>query len=305
MKLLTVGTVAFDTVESPYGKVERTVAGSCMYSAWSASFFIQSVGMISIIGDDFPEEELHILEKRGVSTAGIQRIQGAKSFYWHGRYHPDMIHRDSVVTELNVLENFHPQLPDDYTTTPYILLGNLTPTVQQQVIDQLAEHTTRLVVLDTMDYWIKHSLEELQRAIALADVLSINDEEARLLSGERSLVVAAAKILQWGPSYLIIKKGEHGAFLFSSDDIFFVPALPLAVVKDPTGAGDTFAGGFLGYLAATDDTSFNNMKRAMVYGSAMASFVVEEFGLQRLKTLTRDEIQQRVLKFKDLVSFNL
>ncbi len=304
MSLLTVGTMAFDTVETRYGKAERIVGGACTYNAWAASYFTEDVRVVSIIGEDFPKDEIALLNKRGADTAGVKLVEGGKSFFWEGKYHKDMIGRDTLVTDLNVLADFDPVLPESYKDSRFIMLGNLTPTIQRKVLDQI-EGSPALTVLDTMDFWINSDKATLMEVIARVDVLSINDEEARLLTGEHALVTAAAEILKMGPSYLIIKKGEHGAFLFSLNDIFFVPGLPLAEVKDPTGAGDTFAGGFIGYLAATEDTSFNNLKRAVVYGSAMASFVVEDFGLERLRHLNERLIKQRVMRFKDLVSFNL
>ncbi len=304
MSLLTVGTMAFDTVETRYGRAERIIGGACTYNAWAASYFTEDTRIVSIIGEDFPEEELQLLHERGGDTQGVKKIPGGKSFFWEGKYHSDMIGRDTLTTDLNVLADFDPVLPESYRDSAFIMLGNLTPDIQLKVLNQI-KGKPALSVLDTMDFWINSARDTLMEVISKVDVLSINDEEARLLTGEHALVTAAARILEMGPSYLIIKKGEHGAFLFSLNDIFFVPGLPLAEVKDPTGAGDTFAGGFIGYLTATEDTSFNNLKRAVVHGSAMASFVVEDFGLNRLRHLNTRLINQRVMRFKDLVSFNL
>ena len=304
MSLVAVGTVAFDDIETPFGRAERVVGGACTYIALAASYFIKPVQIVSVVGDDFPETMLNELRSRGADTEGVQIKQGEKSFFWAGRYHADMNGRDTLDTQLNVLADFDPILPDSYKNATYLMLGNLTPQVQMRVLDQL---TTRpkLVVLDTMNFWMNIAMDDLLKVLKRIDVLTINDEEARQLSGEHSLVKAAAKILTLGPKYLIIKKGEHGALLFSEDEVFFAPALPLEQVTDPTGAGDTFAGGLIGWIAKTDDISFDNMKRAIIYGSAMASFCVEKFSIDRLIELDAEKIQQRVEQFAKLVKFDI
>lgn len=304
MSLLTIGTVAFDTIETPFGKAEKVIGGACTYISWSASYFTKNIHLVSVVGDDFPAEELQALENRGVDLKGLEIKQGEKSFFWAGRYHENMNSRDTLVTELNVLADFNPVVPASARSAKYVMLGNLTPAIQSAVLDQL-DGSQKLIVLDTMNFWMDVALEELKKVIARIDVLTINDEEARQLSGQHSLVKAAATILDMGPKILIVKKGEHGALLFQNDEIFFAPALPLAEVYDPTGAGDTFAGGFIGYLAATDDLSSANVKKAIIAGSAMASFCVEDFSLNRLKTLSRAEIDNRILKFKELTHFDI
>lgn len=304
MSLLTIGTVAFDTIETPFGKAEKVIGGACTYISWSASYFTKNIHLVSVVGDDFPAEELEALENRGVDLTGLEIKQGEKSFFWAGRYHNNMNSRDTLVTELNVLADFNPVVPASARSAKYIMLGNLTPAIQNAVLDQL-DGSQKLIVLDTMNFWMDVALDELKKVIARIDVLTINDEEARQLSGQHSLVKAAAVILDMGPKILIVKKGEHGALLFQQDEIFFAPALPLAEVYDPTGAGDTFAGGFIGYLAASDDLSPANVKKAIIAGSAMASFCVEDFSLNRLKTLTKSEIDSRILKFKELTHFDI
>lgn len=304
MSLLTIGTVAFDTIETPFGKAEKVIGGACTYISWSASYFTKNIHLVSVVGDDFPAEELQALENRGVDLKGLEIKQGEKSFFWAGRYHENMNSRDTLVTELNVLADFNPVVPASARSAKYVMLGNLTPAIQSAVLNQL-DGSQKLIVLDTMNFWMDVALEELKKVIARIDVLTINDEEARQLSGQHSLVKAAATILDMGPKILIVKKGEHGALLFQNDEIFFAPALPLAEVYDPTGAGDTFAGGFIGYLAATDDLSSANVKKAIIAGSAMASFCVEDFSLNRLKTLTKSEIDSRILKFKELTHFDI
>ena len=304
MSLLTVGTVAFDTIESAFGKVENVVGGACLFNSHAASYFTNEINMVSIIGDDFPSSELSFLEQKGISLEGLKVVPGGKSFFWAGKYHDDMNARDTIVTDLNVLADFDPVLPASYQSSEFVLLGNLTPDIQISVMRQMTQRP-KLVVLDTMNYWIDNTHDKLMEAIGMCDVLTINDEEARMLSGEHSLVRAAGKILTAGPKYLIIKKGEHGALLFDTDSIFFAPALPLERVVDPTGAGDTFAGGLMGYMASTGDVSFENMKRAIIYGSVMASFVVEDFGVTRLKNLTQEEITERVNRFVSLTHFRL
>jgi sugar/nucleoside kinase (ribokinase family) len=305
MSLLTVGTMAFDSIETPFGKADKVVGGACTYISWAASYFTDKINLVSIVGDDFPEDELNLLTERGVDLTGLEIVSNAKSFFWAGKYHYNMISRDTLTTDLNVLDDFNPVLPESYKSSDYVMLGNLTPGIQQQVIDQLNSEKKPFVALDTMNFWMNLAMDELLNVISHVDALIINDEEARQLSGEFSLVSAAQKIHNLGPKYLIIKRGEHGAFLFYDKQIFFAPGLPLEEVKDPTGAGDTFAGGLMGYLAYTDDVSFENMKRAIIYGSAMASFCVEEFGITNLKNLNYDMIQSRVRQFYDLVKFEI
>ncbi|MCC6817052.1 MAG: sugar kinase [Saprospiraceae bacterium] len=303
MSILTVGTMAFDSIETPYGSVNKVIGGACTYISWAASYWCSEINLVSIIGDDFPEDEIRSLQQRGVSTDGLVRMKGKKSFYWSGKYHNDMNMRDTLVTDLNVLADFNPVLPKSYLHSKYIMLGNLTPSIQLSVLNQLPIKP-KLVVLDTMNYWMDTALDELYLVLRKVDVLTINDEEARQLSGERSLLKAAQKIHSFGPRYLIIKKGEHGALLFHNGLMFFAPGLPIAEVIDPTGAGDSFAGGLIGYLARTDDISFNNMKTALIYGSTMASFCVENFSLNKLKNLSQEEIYIRLEQFKDLSSFD-
>lgn len=304
MSILAVGTMAFDSIETPYGKVDKVIGGACTYISWSASYWYSGIKLVSVIGKDFPEEEVKALESRGVSMEGLIRRQDMDSFFWSGRYHTDMNSRDTLVTELNVLAEFNPVLPDSYKSSEYIMLGNLTPAIQKSVLNQLVK-IPKVVVLDTMNFWMDVALEELKEVLLRVNVLTINDEEARQLSGERSLVKAARKIHDMGPEYLIIKKGEHGALLFFQDQIFFAPGLPMADVIDPTGAGDSFAGGFIGYLARTGEINFNNMKTALIYGSVMASFCVEDFSLTRLKSLKEEEIHQRIRQFERLSAFDV
>lgn len=304
MSLLSVGTVAFDEIETPFGKTGKIVGGAASYISLSASFFVDRSNIVSVIGDDFPVNFLNELESKGINLEGLQIKKDEKSFFWAGKYHFDMNTRDTLVTDLNVLADFDPILPESYLDCQFLMLGNLSPDVQMRVIEQI-EIRPKLVVLDTMNFWMDIALDKLQQVIAKVDVLTINDEEARQLSGEYSLVAASRKILDMGPKYLIIKKGEHGALLFHEDRMFFAPALPLEEVKDPTGAGDTFAGGFIGHLAQTRDISFDNMKRAIIVGSAMASFTCEEFGTERLLRLTKKEIKKRIQKFVDLVQFSI
>jgi sugar/nucleoside kinase (ribokinase family) len=305
MSLLTVGTVAFDAIETPFGKTDKIVGGAATYIAWSASYFSKKVNIVSVIGDDFDMAELEALRKRGVDTTGIEIKEGKKSFFWSGKYHLDMNSRDTLITDLNVLLEFNPIIPDSYKDSDILLLGNIDPNLQMRVIEQLPNRP-KLVVLDTMNFWMTDAfIGKLNEVIAKVDVLTINDAEARQLSNEYSLVKAAKKILSMGPKYLVIKKGEHGALLFHENQVFFAPALPLEDVFDPTGAGDTFAGGFCGYLDKTRDISFDNMKRAIIYGSAMASFCVEKFGTERVKELTHHDIEERVKDFIDLVQFDI
>lgn len=302
--ILTVGTVAFDAIETPFGKTDRIVGGAATYIALAASYFNKPINMVSVIGDDFPQEALDMLKAHGADISGIQVKQGEKTFFWSGKYHNDMNTRDTLATELNVLADFNPVVPEDYKNCDFLMLGNLTPAVQAAVIDQLPVRP-KLVVMDTMNFWMDIAIDELKATISRVDVLTINDAEARQLSGEYSLVKAAQKILDMGPKYLVVKKGEHGALLFNRNSVFFAPALPLEEVFDPTGAGDSFAGGFIGYLASTRDISFENMKRAIIFGSALASFCVEKFGTERLQNLSQQEIEDRVQEFIDLVQFDI
>jgi len=304
MSLLIVGTMAFDSIETPYGKVEMVIGGACTYASWAASYFTNDIKMVSIVGGDFPKDEMQRLNQRGASSEGVEIVEDKKSFFWAGKYHDNMNSRDTLVTDLNVLADFDPVLPESYKNSDLVLLGNLTPEVQIKVMDQMASKP-KIIALDTMNFWMDIAMDTLKQAIARVDVLTINDEEARQLSGEYSLVTAADKILDMGPKALIIKKGEHGALLFYDDKKFFAPALPLALVKDPTGAGDTFAGGLMGYLDKSDKISFENLKRAMIYGSTMASFCVEEFSLEKIQALEEAEITKRLGQFKELTHFDI
>ncbi len=304
MSLITVGTMAFDALETPFDKVDRIIGGSATYVAWAASNFYQPIKQVSIVGGDFPKEEMTALEARGVQFEGVEVVEDGKSFFWSGKYHLDMNARDTLVTELNVLEQFNPQLPEHYQDCTYLMLGNLAPAVQQSVIKQLRSRP-KLIVMDTMNFWMDIAMDDLKATLKLVDVLVINDSEARQLSNEYSLVKAAKVIMAMGPRYLVVKKGEHGALLFHEDKIFSAPALPLEVVFDPTGAGDTFAGGFIGHLAHTDDISFENMKTAIIVGSAMASFCVEKFGPERLKEISHNDITSRIRQFSELVTFDV
>lgn len=304
MSLISVGTMAFDAIETPFGKTDQIIGGSATYVAYAASNFITPVRQISIVGYDFPEEEMNALSKRGVDLSGVEIVKDKKSFFWKGKYHIDMNSRDTLVTDLNVLADFNPVVPDSYQGSDFLMLGNLMPKLQMSVIDQL---TTRpkLIVMDTMNFWMDVAMADLEMVLKRVDVLLVNDGEARQLSGEFSLVKAARKILSMGPRFLIIKKGEHGALLFHENHVFFAPALPLEDVFDPTGAGDTFAGGFIGHLAKTKDISFENMKSAIIVGSAMASFCVEKFGPERLKEITSEDIAERISEFVELVNFDI
>ena len=304
MSLITFGSMAFDAIETPFGKVDKIIGGSAVYLAYTASHFVSPVKQISIIGYDFPQEDIEELQKRGVDLEGVEVVKDQKSFFWSGKYHLDMNSRDTLVTDLNVLENFNPIVPESYQGAEFLMLGNLMPTIQISVINQLKTRP-KLIVMDTMNFWMEIAMDELKKAISMVDVLLINDSEARQLSGEFSLVKAAKKVMAMGPQYLIIKKGEHGALLFHKEHVFFAPALPLEDVFDPTGAGDTFAGGFIGHLAKTKDISFENMKTAIIVGSAMASFCVEKFGPQRLKEITKKDIDSRLEEFVQLVNFDI
>ena len=305
MSLLTVGTVAFDAIETPFGKTDKIGGGAATYIACRASYFSKKVNIVSVIGDDFDMNELEALKKRGVDTTGIEIKEGKKSFFWSGKYHLDMNSRDTLITDLNVLLEFNPVVHDTYQGSDILLLGNIDPNLQLNVINQLTKRP-KLIVLDTMNFWMTDGfINKLLEVISKVDVLTVNDSEARQLTNEYSLVKAAKKILKMGPKYLVIKKGEHGALLFHENQVFFAPALPLEDVFDPTGAGDTFAGGFCGYLDKSRDISFENMKRAIIYGSAMASFCVEKFGAERIRDLSHREIEERVKDFIDLVQFDI
>ncbi|MCU0447679.1 MAG: PfkB family carbohydrate kinase [Microscillaceae bacterium] len=304
MSLVVIGSVAFDGIETPFGKVDKIIGGSGTYISFSSSYFTKSVKLVGVVGDDFPQEKIDLLNRHGVSTEGLQIKAGQKSFFWQGKYHLDLNSRDTLVTELNVLADFDPIIPESYQDCEYLILGNLTPVIQQTVINRLRKRP-KLIVMDTMNFWMEVAMDDLRQTLKMVDVLSVNDEEARQLSGEYSLVKAAKKIHEMGPKYLIIKKGEHGALLFHNNEIFFAPALPLEDVFDPTGAGDTFAGGFIGYLAKTGDISFENMKTALIYGSAMASICVTKFGPDALESLTQDQINERIQEFVDLVQFEI
>jgi len=304
MAIITLGTMAFDAIETPFGKIDKIVGGSATYVAYAASHLAQPVQQISIVGNDFPEEEMNELRKRGVELTGVEIVKDKKSFFWSGKYHLDMNTRDTLITDLNVLADFNPKVPEEYQGADFLMLGNLMPSLQISVINQL-QTRPKLIVLDTMNFWIESAIVDLKKVLKMIDVLMINDSEARELSGEFSLVKAARKVMEMGPKFLIIKKGEHGALLFHDDHVFFAPALPLEDVFDPTGAGDTFAGGFIGHLARTKDVSFENMKTAIIVGSAMASFCVEKFGPQRLKEITKKDIDIRLKEFVQLVNFDI
>jgi sugar/nucleoside kinase (ribokinase family) len=304
MQLITVGTVAFDRIETPFGVAEKVVGGAATYISLAASFFLDRMGLVSVVGDDFPESVMDELRRRDVDLEGLEILKGKESFFWAGRYHYDMNTRDTLETRLNVLLDLDPKLPPSYRKAPYVMLGNLDPKVQAKVLDQMEERPA-LVVMDTMNFWMDSAMDDLRKVIARVDILAVNDAEARQLSGEHSLVRAAAAIMAMGPKYVVVKKGEHGALLFSKDRVFFAPALPLEDIVDPTGAGDTFAGGFIGYLARTGDHSFENLKRAIIVGSALASFCCEKFGIERLLQLSKPEIDERIQQFVDLVDFDI
>lgn len=304
MSLIIIGSVAFDAIETPFGKTDKIVGGAATYASLAASYFCNKVKIVGVVGDDFHQEDIKSLNDHGIDTEGLQIKEGEKTFFWSGKYHNDMNSRDTLITELNVLGDFDPIIPESYQDCEYLMLGNLTPIVQRTVIERL-KNRPKLIVLDTMNFWMDIMMDDLKETIKLIDVLTINDEEARQLSGEYSLVKAAKAILAMGPKYLIIKKGEHGALLFHEDKIFSAPALPLAEVFDPTGAGDTFAGGFIGYLAKVNSVNFNNMKNALIFGSALASFCVEKFGTEKILNLTQEEIEARVNEFVNLSSFTI
>ncbi|CAM2778056.1 Sugar or nucleoside kinase, ribokinase family [Flavobacterium succinicans] len=303
-KLLIVGTVAFDAIETPFGKTDKILGGAATYIGLSASFFNLQSAIVSVVGGDFPQEHLDLLTSRNIDISGIEIVKEGKTFFWSGLYHNDLNSRDTLVTELNVLADFQPKVPQNFKDAEVVMLGNLHPLVQSSVLDQM-ETTPKLVVLDTMNFWMDCALPELLDVIKRVDVITINDEEARQLSGEYSLVKAAAKIHTLGPKYVVIKKGEHGALLFHGAEVFFAPALPLEEVFDPTGAGDTFAGGFSGYIAQSENVSFENMKNGIIYGSNLASFCVEKFGTERMVSLNENEVNQRLRQFKALTQFNI
>jgi sugar/nucleoside kinase (ribokinase family) len=304
MSLISVGTMAFDAIETPFGKTDKIIGGSAIYVAYAAANFVKPVQQISIIGDDFPKAELDELRRRGVHLDGVEVVPNKKSFFWSGRYHEDMNSRDTLVTDLNVLADFDPKVPDGYQGAEFLMLGNVAPKLQLNVIQELKERP-KLIAMDTMNFWMSSAMNELKIVLRYVDMLLVNDAEARQLAGQFSLVKAARSIMAMGPKYLVIKKGEHGALLFHGDEVFYAPALPLEDVFDPTGAGDTFAGGFMGYLAKTKDISFENMKTAIIVGSAMASFCVEKFGPTRLKEITKEDIDSRIQQFKSLVNFEI
>jgi len=302
-KLVIVGTVAFDAIETPFGKTDKILGGAATFIGLAASQFHVDGTIVSVVGGDFPQEDIDMLSSKGFDVSGLQSVKDGKTFFWAGKYHNDMNSRDTLVTELNVLADFNPVVPSDYLDAEVVMLGNLHPSVQLSVIEQMIR--PKLIVLDTMNFWMDNALEDLQLVISKVDVITINDEEVRQLTGEFSLVVAAQKIMEMGPKYVVIKKGEHGALLFHQDEVFYAPALPLEEVFDPTGAGDSFAGGFTGYLAKTEDYSFENMKTAIINGSALASFCVEKFGTERLLELTKKELHQRLQQFKNLTQFDI
>ncbi|WP_299533343.1 PfkB family carbohydrate kinase [Ulvibacterium sp.] len=303
-KLLIVGTVAFDAIETPFGKTDKILGGAATFIGLAASQFNVDSAIVSVVGDDMPQEYLDILSRKGIDLSGLEIVKGGKTFYWKGKYHNDLNARDTLITELNTLADFNPVVPDNYKDSDVVMLGNLHPNIQISVINQMAKRPN-LIVLDTMNFWMDNTLEELMDAIKMIDVLTINDEEARQLTNEYSLVKAAEEIQKMGPKYVVIKKGEHGALLFHEDNVFYAPALPLEAVFDPTGAGDTFAGGFSGYLAATGNTSFNSIKNAVIHGSNLASFCVERFGTERMQDLEKVEVSKRLHQFKALTQFEI
>lgn len=303
-KLLIVGTVAFDAIETPFGKTDKILGGAATYIGLAASHFKVKSAIVSVVGEDFPQEYLDLLSSRNIDLTGVEKVAGGKTFFWSGKYHNDLNSRDTLDTQLNVLADFNPVVPENFKDADVVMLGNLHPNIQISVLDQMTEKP-KLVVLDTMNFWMDCALEELKEVIKRIDVITINDEEARQLSGEYSLVKAAEVIHQMGPRYVVIKKGEHGALLFDKHDVFFAPALPLKEVFDPTGAGDTFAGGFAGYLTQSSNISFKNMKNAIIYGSNLASFCVEKFGTQRMEGITKVEVKERLQQFKSLTQFDI
>lgn len=303
-KLLIVGTVAFDAIETPFGKTDKILGGAATFIGLAASYYKQQSAIVSVVGDDFPEKYIDLLKNKQIDLTGLEKVSGGKTFFWSGRYHNDLNRRDTLSTELNVLANFQPKVPEAFQYSDVVMLGNLHPDIQMSVIEQMPKRP-KLSILDTMNYWMDNTWDSLMKVIAKIDVITINDEEARQLSGEYSLVKAAAKISEMGPAYVVIKKGENGALLFHEDRIFFAPALPLEIIFDPTGAGDTFAGGFAGYIAQSENISFENMKNAVIHGSNLASFCVEKFGTERLQNLKADEISRRLKQFRDLTQFDI
>ena len=303
-KLVIVGAVAFDAIETPFGKTDKILGGPATFIGLAASQFEVDSAIVSIVGGDFPNEYLDMFKNRGIDISSLEVVQNGKTFFWSGKYHNDMNTRDTLATELNVLADFNPVVPEKYKNSKVLMLGNLQPSVQSSVIEQMNKKPD-LVILDTMNFWMDTALEDLKKVIRKVDVITINDEEARQLTSEYSLVIAAKKIMGMGPKYVVIKKGEHGALLFFENEIFYAPALPLKSVFDPTGAGDTFAGGFAGFLAQTEDFSFDNLKKAVIYGSALASFCVEKFGTERMLNLDKKELNDRILQFKNLTQFDL
>ncbi|MEO5907083.1 MAG: PfkB family carbohydrate kinase [Saprospiraceae bacterium] len=304
MSLLIIGTVAFDDIETPFGHAEKIVGGAATYIAWAASYFTDTIRMVSIIGDDFPAAELEALQQRGVDTSGIKVVEGGKSFFWAGKYHHNLNSRETLITDLNVLADFDPILPADYRDSEYVMLGNLTPSIQLSVIRQMTKRP-KVIALDTMNYWMDSAMDELKEVLAHIDLLIINEDEARQLSGQYSLMRANEEIRKMGPQYLVIKKGEHGALLFAEDNVFFSPALLLTEVQDPTGAGDTFAGGLMGYLAGNEDLSFEVLKQAIICGSAMASFCVEKFGTEALREISQADLMERLDRFSIMMQFQV
>ena len=304
MTNLIVGTVAFDAIETPYGKTDKIIGGAATYISLAASFFTNKLNLVSVVGGDFPESAIKMLEKHHVDTKGLQIKEDEKTFFWSGKYHNNMNSRDTIETQLNVLETFDPIVPKEFSSSDFLMLGNLVPSVQQKVLDQMSQRP-KLIVLDTMNFWMDNCLDDLLEALKNVDVLTINDEEAQQLSGEKNLISAAKKIKTMGPKYLVIKKGEHGALLFGENKMFYAPAMPLENVFDPTGAGDSFAGGFIGYLSKSNDLTFENMKTAVIYGSVMASFCVEKFGTEKLTEITKEDVKVRAEEFVGLSSFKL
>ena len=303
-KLVIVGTVAFDAIETPFGKTDKILGGAATFIGLAATQFDINSAVVSVVGGDFPQKYLDLLSHKNIDVSGVEIVEDGKTFFWSGLYHNDMNSRDTLITELNVLADFQPVVPENYKEAKVVMLGNLHPLTQLSVLEQMSEKP-ELVILDTMNFWMDSALEDLHKVIKKIDIITINDEEARQLTGEYSLVVAARKIHEMGPKYVVIKKGEHGALLFNNDNVFYAPALPLEEVFDPTGAGDTFAGGFAGYLAKTEDLSFENMKKAIIYGSTLASFCVEKFGTERMESLTSEEVNKRLQQFKTLTQFEI
>ena len=304
MTNLIVGTVAFDAIETPYGKTDKIIGGAATYISLAASFFTDKLNLVSVVGGDFPESAIKMLEKHHVDTKGLQIKEDEKTFFWSGKYHNNMNSRDTIETQLNVLETFDPIVPKEFSSSDFLMLGNLVPSVQQKVLDQMSQRP-KLIVLDTMNFWMDNCIDDLLEALKNVDVLTINDEEAQQLSGEKNLISAAKKIKTMGPKYIVIKKGEHGALLFGENKMFYAPAMPLENVFDPTGAGDSFAGGFIGYLSRSNDLTFENMKTAVIYGSVMASFCVEKFGTEKLTEITKEDVKVRAEEFVVLSSFKL